>query len=102
MLPVVSGIDETKRQILIYSAILLPIGMSPWLFGFAGAIYGALSAISGGIMVALSIRLRRADGAAADRIAKQVFGFSILYLFLLFAVLLGEHSFGLTFGRLSW
>ncbi len=102
MLPVVAGAEETKRQILIYSAILMPIGMSPWLFGFAGAIYGGLSTLGGAIMIGLSVRLRRAGGAEADRIAKQLFGFSVLYLFILFAVLLVEGGFGLTFGRLPW
>jgi heme o synthase len=102
MLPVVSGAAETRRQILIYSAIMLPIGMSPWLAGFAGAIYAALSLVTGAIMLALAIRLVRHDGAVADRTARQLFGFSILYLFALFAALLVEHSFGLTFGRLPW
>jgi protoheme IX farnesyltransferase len=102
MLPVVAGAGETKRQILIYSAILCPIGMSPWLFGFAGALYAVLSIVTGAIMVVLSARLLRATDARTDRIAKQLFGFSILYLFALFAVLLVEHSFGLTFGRLPW
>ncbi len=102
MLPVVSGAAETKRQILIYSAIMMPVGMSPWLAGFAGAIYGVVSFVTGAIMLALAIRLVRRDGALADRTAKQLFGFSILYLFALFAVLLIEHAFGLTVGRLPW
>lgn len=102
MLPVVAGADETKRQILIYSAILFPIGMSPWLFGFAGALYAVISIVTGAVMMALSVRLYRSEGARADRTAKQLFGFSILYLFALFAVLLVEQSFGLTFGRLPW
>jgi len=102
MLPVVAGAEETKRQILIYSVILFPIGLSPWLLGFAGGLYAACSLTTGAMMVALSVRLRRAEGARADRAAKQLFGFSILYLFLLFAILLVEQSFGLSFGRLSW
>lgn len=102
MLPVVSGVPETKRQIVIYSVILLPVGLSPWLVGFAGALYAVLAAATGMLMVALSIRLLRTEGARADRTSKQLFGFSILYLFALFAVLLVEQSFGLTFGRLSW
>jgi protoheme IX farnesyltransferase len=102
MLPVVAGADETKRQILIYSAILFLVGVSPWLSGFAGALYAIVSAVTGGVMMVLSIRLYRSEGAQADRIAKQLFGFSILYLFALFAVLLVEQVFGLTFGRLPW
>jgi protoheme IX farnesyltransferase len=102
MLPVVAGAEETKRQILIYSAILFPIGLSPWLFGFAGGLYAVIALTTGAMMVALSVRLHRADGKRADRIAKQLFGFSILYLFLLFAILLVEQTLGLSFGRLSW
>jgi protoheme IX farnesyltransferase len=102
MLPVVAGADETKRQILIYSAILFLVGVSPWLSGFAGALYAVVSAVTGGMMMALSVRLYRSEDAQADRIAKQLFGFSILYLFALFAVLLVEQSLGLTFGRLPW
>src|SRR5208283_2583081 len=40
MLPVVAGRAETRRQILLYSIVLAPIGASPWLFGYAGLIYG--------------------------------------------------------------
>src|SRR5947208_2590866 len=43
MLPVVSGLAETRRQITIYSLLLLPIGASPWLLGYAGAVYGAVA-----------------------------------------------------------
>jgi protoheme IX farnesyltransferase len=102
MLPVVAGADETKRQILIYSVILLPIGMSPWLFGFAGALYAVCSTAAGLVMVWLSIGLYRSTGDRADRAAKRLFGFSVLYLFALFAVLLIEWGGGLTSGRLPW
>jgi protoheme IX farnesyltransferase len=87
MLPVVSGPDETRRQILIYSLVLAPIGASPWLLGYAGIAYGIASVAGGAMMVALSWKLWRTP---SDRIAKQLFGFSILYLFALFAVLLAE------------
>jgi protoheme IX farnesyltransferase len=102
MLPVVAGEVETRRQILIYSVIMLPVGMSPWLFGYAAALYAVVSTLGGLIMLALAFRLQRADRGAADKTAKQLFGFSILYLFLLFAVLLAEYGMGLSLGRLSW
>ncbi|NWG25746.1 MAG: protoheme IX farnesyltransferase [Pseudorhodoplanes sp.] len=96
MLPVVAGPAETKRQILLYSLVLMPIGASPWLFGYAGPSYGTISLIGGALMILLSIKLRRAPaGAATDRAAKHVFAFSVLYLFLLFAVLLVEQGLGL-------
>jgi protoheme IX farnesyltransferase len=103
MLPVVAGERETKRQILIYSAIMLPVGLSPWLAGFAGALYAATAFAFGAAMLMLALRLRQAEkGAPTDQVAKRLFGLSILYLFALFAVLLIEHVLGLSFGRLSW
>jgi protoheme IX farnesyltransferase len=101
MLPVVSGVDETRRQILIYSALLAPIGALPWLLGVAGLAYGVIAMTGGALMVLLSWRLyRRPD----KRTAKQLFAFSILYLFVLFAALLAERAlglqhFGVPFGR---
>ena len=85
MLPVVAGKRETKRQILIYTVLLAPIGMAPALLGFAGWIYGAASALLGAIFVAAAIAVWR-DGT--DRSAKRMFGFSIFYLFALFALLI--------------
>jgi protoheme IX farnesyltransferase len=86
MLPVVAGAAETRRQILRYTLILAPVGVAPWLLGYAGALYGIAAVLAGGAMIALAIRVRgEARGHAAS---KQMFGFSILYLFLLFAMLL--------------
>jgi protoheme IX farnesyltransferase len=93
MLPVVAGETETRRQILIYSVVLAPVGALPWLLGFAGLLYGASSIIGGALMIALSVRLFGAkDKPAAAQAAKQLFAFSILYLFVLFAVLLVEQA----------
>jgi heme o synthase len=101
MLPVVSGERETRRQILIYSIVLAPIGAAPWLLGYAGLLYGALSVLGGALMIALSVRLyRAADKPAIEQTAKQLFAFSILYLFVLFAVLLVEQ--GMDLPRLAW
>ena len=96
MLPVVAGNDETRRQIVIYSLVLLPVGILPWLFGAAGLIYATTALVLGACMALLSIRLKRAaEGAPTDHAAKQLFAFSILYLFVLFAVLLAERALGL-------
>jgi protoheme IX farnesyltransferase len=104
MLPVVAGIPATKRQILIYSALLIPIGAAPWALGYASAVYGVIAVLGGAAMVAFAWRLRtEADKTSADRAAGQMFAFSILYLFVLFAVLLIEGglsgSVGGFFGR---
>jgi protoheme IX farnesyltransferase len=89
MLPVVAGRDETRRQMLIYALLLAPLGAAPWLLGFAGPIYGVTSMVAGALMIWLCVKVKRlGDGAEGDRTAKQLFGWSILYLFGLFAVLL--------------
>jgi protoheme IX farnesyltransferase len=95
MLPVVAGREETHRCILLYTLVLAPIGLAPWLFGFAGAAYGAVAVAGGGIMILLAARLRGQRGAAEERTAKRLFAFSVLYLFVLFAMLLVEHAGGL-------
>jgi protoheme IX farnesyltransferase len=95
MLPVVAGPAETRRQILIYALVLAPIGASPWLFGYAGLIYGITAVAAGAVMAHLAWQLYRlGDTPAGDRAAKRLFGLSILYLFLLFAVLLIDDRLG--------
>jgi protoheme IX farnesyltransferase len=92
MLPVVAGEEETRRQIVIYTLILAPLGVAPWLLGYAGPFYGIASIVGGTAMIALALRVRaERQGHAAS---KQMFGFSILYLFLLFAVLLVDRLWG--------
>jgi heme o synthase len=93
MLPVVAGRAATTWQILIYSALLVPITMLPWVLGFAGAIYGVTAAVCGTVFVVLAWRLRRA-GEADRRPAYRLFGFSIVYLFALFAALLVSNGGG--------
>ncbi|HLH94294.1 MAG TPA: heme o synthase [Xanthobacteraceae bacterium] len=91
MLPVVAGAAETRRQILLYALVLVPIGAAPWLLGYADALYGMTALLAGGVMVLLSWQLWvQGSGQQAARHAGRLFGFSILYLFILFAVLLAE------------
>ena len=87
MLPVVAGRAETKRQILLYSVLLVPISLMPWALGFAGAIYGAAAAMLGAIMIFLSGQVRRSN-CKERRPAWRLFVFFILYLVLLFGALL--------------
>jgi protoheme IX farnesyltransferase len=94
MLPVVAGAGETRRQIVIYSAVLLVSGVAPWFMGYAGAVYGVTALVAGIVMLALSLRVwREGAGEQAAKAARQLFAFSILYLFVLFAVLLIEAGF---------
>jgi protoheme IX farnesyltransferase len=87
MLPVVAGRNETKRQILLYSVLLVPISLMPCALGFAGAIYGAAAVMLGAIMIFLAWQVRRSDDKER-RPARRLFVFSMLYLVLLFGALL--------------
>ena len=99
MLPVVAGAAETRRQIFRYTLVLTPVGVAPWLLGYTGAVYGITAALAGAAMIALAIRVRgETRGHAA---CKQMFGFSILYLFLLFAMLLVDRMSGGLFGHFT-
>jgi len=91
MLPVVSGDRETRRQILIYSLLLVPLTLAPWALGLAGPLYGGTAAVLGAVFLLLAWRIWRGHD---DRPAKHMFAYSILYLFLLFALLLAEHGLG--------
>jgi heme o synthase len=104
MLPVVAGERETRRQILLYALILAPLGAAPWLLGYAGALYGIVALLGGAAMIALALRVRaEADGEATNKHAasKRLFGFSILYLFLLFAMLLVDRTAAGLLGHLA-
>ena len=93
MLPVVAGPDETRKQIVIYSALLVPLALSPAFIGFAGGLYVLVAITLGAIFLALALAVYRTrEGRDADRAAKQLFAFSILYLFGLFAMLLIERG----------
>src|SRR4051812_25727493 len=76
MLPVVAGPDATRLQILLYTLVLAPVGLTPTLFGFAGFVYGAVALVSGAIMLALAWRVyRERTGPAAASAAKKLFAF---------------------------
>ena len=81
MMPLVHGRYETKKQILLYSIVLGPLGIVPFLLGTLGTVYGATAALLGVLFIGTAWRVMRDD---SDKNCKQLFGFSILYLFLLF------------------
>ena len=87
MLPVVAGRRETKRQMLIYTILLLPVALLPTALGVAGWIYCAAALGLGLVFVLAALRVWFDEG---DRSARQMFGFSILYLFALFALLMAD------------
>lgn len=93
MLPNVAGLDRTRLEILAYTLALAPIGVAPWLLGFASLAYGVVSIGAGAAIVYVAFALYRSrDEAAIRRAAGRMFGYSILYLFVLFLVLVVERA----------
>ena len=91
MLPVTAGPDATRLQILLYTVVLVAVAFAPWPLGYFDAIYGVTSLLLGAGMLALSINVYRLrEGREANRATRQLFAFSIFYLFALFATLLIE------------
>ena len=97
MMPVVAGEVSTRRQILVYAALLLPLSLLPCLIpphlGGAGMIYGASALVLSLAFLVLSLRVglrRRASESDAMKPEKQLFAYSVLYLFALFAALVAD------------
>ena len=90
MLPVVAGAPETRRQIVIYAVLMAPLAVVPSFIGMASLSYGVFAGLAGTMFAGLSLKLW-CDGS--DKTAMQLFGYSILYLFLVF--------FGLVIDRLA-
>jgi heme o synthase len=94
MLPNVAGHQHTRRQILIYSVLLLPLSMAPFWLGLAGWLYGLAALLLSAVFLLLALRVAVFRGAAGDlnmAPEKRLFGFSVLYLFALFAALVADH-----------
>ena len=89
MMPITSGIQNTKANILVYSALLFAVSLAPFFLNFSGLIYLTISFILGGYYLFISYELFKAKKASAERkLANRLFGFSIFYLFIIFATLL--------------
>ena len=103
MLPVTHGAKTTRNQILLYTVLLVPLALTPLLTGLGGWIYGATALALGLVFLSYAVRVWRssagdAGASAADmKLARGMFFFSILYLFLVFAALIVEHAAGLHF-----
>lgn len=97
MLPVVAGQRATRIQIHMYSWLLLAVSLAPWLLGLAGRVYGYAALALGLIFVLGSVRvqLNRAQEPEHMQPEKQLFAYSILYLFLLFAAVVVDRMLGL-------
>ena len=91
MMPNVAGEASTKLQIFLYALLVAPVAVLPWYLGFAGSIYGIVSSILGAMFVWQSYSVwKMPDGDKAMVPAKKLFGYSLVYLFALFSILLGE------------
>lgn len=88
MLPVTHGVAFTRLQILLYTILLIPVSLLPFLTGMSGGLYLAGALILGGRFLSYAIRL---FATGDDRLAMPTFGFSIVYLFGLFAALMLDH-----------
>jgi heme o synthase len=84
MMPVVHGETETRRQIVLYTGLLVVLTLLPVVFGFFGAIYAAAAVVLGGAFLTLSVRLQR---AADRRSALRTYLYSLAYLALLFSAM---------------
>ena len=89
MLPVVKGQKATRRQILIYSILLVPIAAAPWLIGGTGIVYGAaaIALTLAFLLLSLPVAFREAVEGDGMKPEKRLFAFSVFYLFALFTAL---------------
>jgi protoheme IX farnesyltransferase len=96
MLPVISGARETRRQVVIYTILLVPLTLVPWLMGFNTAAYGAVAALLGVNFLRHAWLVWRdkqdASGVSltGDAPARKCFKYSIYYLFVLFGALAAD------------
>ena len=89
--------EENERHLLLiqgivrwqwlYTALLVPVSLAPWALGLVGWVYGAVALAFGAGFLALAVAIWF---DATDRAARRLFGYSILYLFVLFATMLAE------------
>ena len=94
MLPLTNGIENTKKNILIYSILMLPVIIAPYLIGFVSKIYLFSSLILTVYYIYLCYELYNFKKNKFEITkAKKVFSYSILYLFLLFVLFLVDKIF---------
>ena len=100
MLPVVAGGKATRRQIVLYTLVLVPLSLVPWFLGFSGPVYAVAAGVLGvGFLVSVwRVATDRQDATGVsltnDAPARAAFKFSIAWLFILFAALAVDHFVG--------
>jgi protoheme IX farnesyltransferase len=99
MLPVVAGDRATKLQMLLYTVILLPLGLAPYALGISGVLYAAAASALGLTFLGFAVWVWFDK---TERAAKRMFGFSILYLFLMFTAMMLDRAPGLLPRLAGW
>ncbi len=96
MLPVTAGLAATRRQIVLYSLPMAAAAISPWPLGLTGPLYGAVAALLSAAFLVMAgmVLANRATEPAQMRPEKRLFGFSVIYLFALFAALVADRWIG--------
>ena len=100
MLPVVAGAKETRRQILLYTVVLVPLTLVPYMIGFSGIAYGLTAGLLGLVFLQRVYRVltdrqdTKGNSLSNDAPAKAAFKYSVLYLFALFGALAIDHLLG--------
>jgi protoheme IX farnesyltransferase len=92
MLPVVSGAKATRRQVALYTLPMAAAAVAPWPLGLAGAFYGVVAAALSLAFIVLALRVlaNQASEPVGMKPEKQLFAYSILYLFALFGALVAD------------
>jgi len=95
MMPVVRGKPSTRRQILLYALVLVPLGILPAAIGIGGLLYLAAAVGLGGLLLWNALAMLREKDEVREPASRRLFAVSIFYLFSLFAALIGEHLMGI-------
>ena len=92
MLPVVSGVAVTRRQVGLYTMPMVAVAMAPWWLGLAGAFYGVVAFTLNLAFALLAWRVVANHATVAEEMKpeKQLFAYSIVYLFALFGALVAD------------
>jgi len=89
MLPITSGIKTTKFNIFIYALILFPVAISPFFLNFSGPTYFILATTLSGYYIFISFKLLKEKNSIIEKkLAAKLFGYSIIYLFMIFTSIL--------------
>jgi protoheme IX farnesyltransferase len=92
MLPVVAGVQSTRRQIFLYTLPMAAAAVAPWPLGLTGTIYGVAASSLSLMFVALALPVLTNRATEPKEMApeKRLFGYSVLYLFALFGALVAD------------